>query len=172
MIYAVECTFTDADSEAEWNDFYSLDKLPALLSVRGFHGSQRFRALSRGCPVYLALHSIDGPEVLSGDEYRQKGGGNFARWQPCITDWHRGLYSGLERAPAIADGDYLASSTIGPEPFRALGLVPAALRAVALATGPEFRWLAKGERAALPESTQLPDGVSVYLPITAPLTPQ
>lgn len=91
MIYTVECSFADPFSEAEWNDFYSLDKLPALISVSGFHTSQRFKALSRGCPVYLALHSIDGLDILTGEEYRQKGGGNFARWQQHITDWHRRL---------------------------------------------------------------------------------
>lgn len=104
MIYTVECSFADPGSEAEWNDFYSLDKLPALISVSGFHTSQRFKALSRGCPVYLALHSIDGLDILTGEEYRQKGGGNFARWQQHITDWHRNLYSGVERhGPRTSD---------------------------------------------------------------------
>jgi hypothetical protein len=73
MIYTVECSFADPSSEAEWN-FYSLDKLPALISVTGFHTSQRFKALSSGCPVYLALHSIDDLNILTGDEYRHKEG--------------------------------------------------------------------------------------------------
>ena len=60
MIYTVECSFADPASEAEWNDFYSLEKLPALISVQGFHSSQRFKALRRGCPTYLAVHAIDG----------------------------------------------------------------------------------------------------------------
>lgn len=106
MIYTVECSFADAASEAEWNDFYSLNKLPALISVGGFHTSQRFRALSAGCPVYLAIHSIDNLDVLQGDEYREKGGGNFARWQQHITDWHRNLYDGLDRAPAVGAAEY------------------------------------------------------------------
>ncbi|HXP95865.1 MAG TPA: hypothetical protein VN809_04080 [Telmatospirillum sp.] len=79
MIYTVECSYADPGSEAEWNDFYSLDKLPALISVAGFHTSQRFKALGRGCPVYLAIHTIDGLDVLTGEAYRQKGGGTFAR---------------------------------------------------------------------------------------------
>lgn len=65
MIYTVECSFADANSEAEWNDFYSLEKLPALISVTGFHTSQRFKSLSDGCPVYLAVHTIDGLDVLT-----------------------------------------------------------------------------------------------------------
>lgn len=77
MIYTVECSFADPVSEAQWNDFYSLEKLPALISVSGFHTSQRFKAISAGCPVYLAMHSIDGLAVLESDEYRQKGGGQL-----------------------------------------------------------------------------------------------
>ena len=170
MIYTVECSFADPGSEAEWNDFYSLDKLPALISVSGFHTSQRFKALSRGCPVYLAIHSIDGLEILTGEEYRQKGGGNFARWQQHITDWHRNLYRGLERAPAIGDGEYLALSATGPEPLVRLGLTPYAMHAVAMEKFPEYRWLATVERSKTPDIEHLPEGVHVYAPMTAQLT--
>lgn len=91
MIYTVECSFADPASEAEWNSFYSLQKLPALISVRGFDTSQRFKACGPGCPTYLALHSIESLEVLLGEDYARKGGGNFARWQRHITHWHRNL---------------------------------------------------------------------------------
>ena len=102
MIYTVECSFADPGSEAQWNDFYTLEKLPALISVVGFHTSQRFKALTDGCPVYLAVHTMDGLDVLVGEEYRRKGGGNFASWQQHITDWHRNLYSDIGLAPAVA----------------------------------------------------------------------
>ncbi len=169
MIYTVECSFADPASEAEWNDFYSLDKLPALISVTGFHTSQRFKALSRGCPVYLALHSIDGLDILTGEEYRQKGGGNFARWQQHITDWHRNLYGGVERVPAIGEGEYLALSAKGPEPLTRLGLTPYAMHAVALEKFPEYRWLAKVERVNPLDLEHLPEGVHVYAPMTTQL---
>lgn len=146
MIYTVECSFADPVSEAQWNDFYSLEKLPALISVSGFHTSQRFKAISAGCPVYLAMHSIDGLAVLESDEYRQKGGGNFARWQQHITDWHRNLYGGLERAPAIGEGEYLIVSAVGPEPLIKMGLTPEQMWAVALRsvlrTGGWRSWIA------------------------------
>lgn len=170
MIYTVECSFADPASEAQWNDFYSLEKLPALISVGGFHTSQRFRALRGGCPVYLALHSIDGLAVLQGDEYRQKGGGNFARWQQHITDWHRNLYGGLERAPAIAEGDYLVVSAVGSEPLVKMGLAPVQMRAVALEKWPENRWLAKLGRAMGFGVDRVPKGVHLYAPMTAQLT--
>lgn len=170
MIYTVECSFADPGSEAEWNDFYSLDKLPALISVSGFHTSQRLKALSRGCPVYLAIHSIDSVDILTGEEYRQKGGGNFARWQQHITDWHRNLYGGVDRAPAIGEGEYLASSAKGPEPLIRLGLTPFAMHAVAMEKFPEYRWLAKVERGKTPDLEGLPEDVHVYAPMTAQLT--
>lgn len=170
MIYTVECSYADPASEAAWNDFYSQDKLPALISVSGFHTSQRFKALNAGCPVYLAMHSIDGLAVLQGDEYRQRGGGNFARWQQNITDWHRNLYGGLERAPAIGEGDHLMVSAVGPEPLIEMGLTPAQIWAVALEKCPENRWLAKlGSSISLGADT-LPKGVHRYAPMTAQLT--
>ncbi len=52
MLYVVECAYTDPQSEAAWNTFYNQEKLPALVSVPGFYASQRFRALSEGCPCY------------------------------------------------------------------------------------------------------------------------
>lgn len=61
-------------------------RLPALPR------SQRFRALSEGCPCYLALHDIHDATVIDSDAYRRNGGGHFARWQSAIADWHRHLY--------------------------------------------------------------------------------
>ncbi|OZI23858.1 sugar ABC transporter [Bordetella genomosp. 9] len=170
MIYTVECSFSHPGIEAEWNDFYSLTKLPALISVSGFHTSQRFKALSAGCPAYLALHSVDGLEVLESDEYREKGGGSFARWQQHITDWRRNLYGGLDRAPAIGDGDFLVASTVGAGPLIELGLTPDQMRAVALDRLPEIRWLARLDRAIRPGVDALPQGVDLYVPITTQLT--
>ncbi|STU95486.1 ribosomal protein S4 [Klebsiella pneumoniae] len=89
MLYVVECAYTDPQSEAAWNTFYNQEKLPALVSVPGFYASQRFRALSEGCPCYLALHDIHDATVIDSDAYRRNGGGHFARWQSAIADWHR-----------------------------------------------------------------------------------
>jgi hypothetical protein len=170
MIYTVECSFADPASEAEWNDFYSLEKLPALISVSGFHTSQRFKARNTGCPVYLALHSIDSLDVLQGDEYRQKGGGNFARWQQHITDWHRNLYAGLDRAPAIGNDEHLVVTAVGPEPLVEIGLAPDQIQAVALDKFPERRWLAKLGPSIDLVGERLSKGVHLYVPMTDQLT--
>lgn len=110
MLYTVECTYNDPKSEEVWNEFYSLEKLPALLSVTGFSTSQRFRALKPGCPVYLAIHTVNDAEVITSDEYRLKGGGNFSHWQTHITDWHRNLYECEYPAPAVSSKEILLLS--------------------------------------------------------------
>lgn len=170
MIYTVECSFADPHSEAEWNDFYSLDKLPALISVAGFHTSQRFKALRDGCPVYLALHSVDSLDVLTGEDYRRKGGGNFARWQQHITDWRRNLYDGIERAPTVGVNEYLVLSAKGPERLRELGLAPCAMMAVAMEKVPVHRWLATGTRSLIGNIGNVPQDVHLYAPMTPQLT--
>ncbi|MFM0285817.1 sugar ABC transporter [Paraburkholderia megapolitana] len=170
MIYTVECSFADSSSEAEWNDFYSLEKLPALISVSGFRTSQRFKSLSEGCPLYLAVHTIDGLEVLTGDEYRQKGGGNFARWQQHITDWHRNLYSDIGLAPAINANELLVLGASGPDPMTQMGLEPLAMHAVALEKFPERRWIATLPRRNAPFIESVPEGIHLYAPMTEQLT--
>lgn len=170
MIYTVECSFADPVSEAEWNDFYSDEKLPALISVTGFHTSQRFRAMSVGCPVYLALHTIDDPAVLTGDEYRRKGGGNFAKWQQHITDWHRNVYDDIGLAPRVGADERLLLSACGPAPLIRLGLKPLAMHAVALEKLPQRRWLAVLPGDLARGVGALPDGVHLYQPMTEQLT--
>ncbi|WP_150737018.1 sugar ABC transporter [Pandoraea anapnoica] len=170
MIYTVECTFADPASEAEWNDFYSREKLPALISVTGFQSSQRFRAVTGGCPVYLAIHTVDGPEVLISDEYRQKGGGNFARWQQHITDWHRNLYGDIGLAPAVRMNERLALCASGPESLIDMGLKPLALQAVALEQVPTHRWLAVVSADDAVRLAEPPQGVHLYVPMGEQLT--
>ena len=170
MIYTVECSFADPHSEAEWNDFYSLEKLPALISVSGFHTSQRFKSLNDDCPVYLAIHTIDGLDVLTGEEYRQKGGGNFAKWQQHITDWHRNLYSDIGHAPDVRSDELLALCASGPEALIQMGATPLDMRAVALEKFPERRWLAKLPRRNAQLMGNVPEGVQLYSPLTQRLT--
>lgn len=170
MIYTVECSFADPASEEEWNRFYSLDKLPALISVAGFRSSQRFKALTPGCPSYLAAHTIDALDVLTGEDYKRKGGGNFARWQQHITDWHRNLYEGLALMPEVGEDQLLLLTTEGPDPLLHLGVTPRIIEAVALAKVPPLRWLATIERAQMPDLARLPAALHAYTPITPRLT--
>lgn len=166
MLYTVECTFSNPSEEAGWNTFYSADKLPALISVPGFLTSQRFKALTSGSPVYLAIHTITGEDVLSSTHYRQKGGGNFARWQPFITDWYRNIYEGIEVAPSVGEGDYLLLCDSGPQSLVELGLTPSALQATALDKDPESRWMAVVSGSEITAfMDRLPSDVNLYQPL-------
>lgn len=173
MIYTVECSYADAQTEAEWNDFYSLQKLPALISVSGFHTSQRFKVLASdvpaSVPAYLALHTIDDLNVLTGDEYREKGGGNFARWQPHITNWHRNLYACMQVAPAVQAGELLLMSQHGPGALQHMGLSPLAMDAVALEGFPPQRWMAKLTVEQRNAMAALPPGIHAYEAMTEQL---
>ncbi|WP_413732145.1 sugar ABC transporter [Sodalis sp. RH20] len=168
MLYIVECTYANPGSEEDWNEFYSREKLPALVSVTGFSTSQRFRALKPGCPVYLAIHTIKDADVISSDEYRLKGGGNFSRWQEHITDWHRNLYECEGPAPAVSSDELLLLSA-RPIGFieTGLGYRALAMQASGLDKSPERRvaYVLARENAA-----QLAEVPGAYLYET--LTPQ
>lgn len=140
MLYIVECSYNDPQSEAEWNAFYSQQKLPALLSVNGFSTSQRFRTVKFGCPVYLAIQTVRDERVLSSEDYRLKGGGNFSRWQACITDWHRNLYICEEPTPAISSQEILLFSAQPIDYLNTvLGYRALEMQAIALDKLPERR---------------------------------
>lgn len=168
MWYTVECSYNDAESEEEWNAFYSQQKLPALLSVTGFATSQRFRAVSSGCPVYLAIHTVKDAHTLSSDDYALKGGGNFARWQVCITDWHRNLYEAENLAPAISSEEILLLSA-KPIVFleTEMGYRGLEMRAAGLDKSPEYR---VAYSLPVEHSALFADMPGVYL--YEPLTPQ
>lgn len=168
MFYIVECSYSDPASEAEWNEFYSREKLPALISVSGFTTSQRFRALTPGCPVYIAIHTVKDAQVLNSDDYRLKGGGNFSRWQNGITDWRRNLYACQVPAPAISSEEILLLSAQSLDSFNTeLGYRPVAMQAVGLDKYPESRILYVVGREV---AARFRNASGVYL--YEPLTPQ
>ncbi|MFS2225127.1 sugar ABC transporter [Pantoea sp. B65] len=170
MFYIVECSYTDPKSEEEWNEFYSDEKLPALVSVTGFSTSQRFQALKPGCPVYLAIHTVKDADVINSEEYRLKGGGNFSRWQEHITDWHRNLYKCEGPAPAVSADEILLLSS-QPLSFieTGLGYRALAMQASGLDRTPEQRVAYVVGRKNAAQLADLP-GAYLYQPLTLQLT--
>jgi hypothetical protein len=47
-------------------------KITRIAIVTGFATSQRFRAVTSGCPVYLAIHTVKNAETLNSDDYALK----------------------------------------------------------------------------------------------------
>ncbi|MGH8057928.1 MAG: hypothetical protein ACREOH_11945, partial [Candidatus Entotheonellia bacterium] len=60
---------TDAAHEAEFNEWYNTDHLPALVSVPGVYAARRYRATS-GEPKYLAVYELANPELLRGEAWK------------------------------------------------------------------------------------------------------
>jgi hypothetical protein len=75
--------------------------------------SQRFRALSSGCPVYLAIHTIHDAIPSPVKRIAIKAAATL-RWQAHIRDWRRNLYRYSGVFPAVAEEDVLLLS---PEPL-------------------------------------------------------
>ena len=123
MLYMVECDISDPKVEAEWNAYYSERKLDEVLAVPGFRTSQRFKSVKPFASPYLAIHTVDSLDVLTGNAYSSGGGGSFdPRFQPYIVNWHRNLFSGLERAPVIAEDELLAVADEGREALDKAGV--------------------------------------------------
>jgi hypothetical protein len=60
--------------EAEFHDWYDHEHGPARLTVPGFRGVLRYRALDEQKPTWLALYELDGPEVIDSPEYKALAG--------------------------------------------------------------------------------------------------
>jgi len=94
-------------------------------------------------------------------EYRKKGGGNFAKWQSAIMDWHRNIYDGMDLVPAISDGQCLLGSTRSGAELTSLGLRPFNLEAIAMDHLPAKRWFAVIDEPGTRALALVPHGVSV-----------
>jgi hypothetical protein len=61
---------TDPEHDAEFNDWYNTDHLPALTSVPGVYGARRYRATA-GSPKYLAVYELTNADVPKSDAWRK-----------------------------------------------------------------------------------------------------
>jgi hypothetical protein len=98
----IENGFADAQREAAWSAWYSEHVSHAFRSVPGWRTGQRFKAIPPSFPKYRAMYTVDGEDVMRSKEYKATTGGRFpAEWLPAITDFHRNLFDGKGRAPAV-----------------------------------------------------------------------
>jgi len=58
------------EHEAEFNDWYNTDHVPALAGVLGVYGARRFRATA-GSPTYLAMYELAHADVSTSDTWRK-----------------------------------------------------------------------------------------------------
>ncbi len=61
---------TDPAHEAEFNEWYNTDHLPALAGVPGVYRARRYRATA-GSPRYLAVYELANREVRQGEAWKK-----------------------------------------------------------------------------------------------------
>ena len=102
MIYMVEMALLETARRAEWDAWYVAHQ-HRLLSIPGFHASQRFEAIHAAESPFVALHEVDSPDVFTSPSYRaQAGPTNTGEWQTRMNNWHRNVFDGLEHTPDVA----------------------------------------------------------------------
>jgi hypothetical protein len=82
---------TDPEHDAEFNDWYNTDHLPALTGVPGVYGARRYRAIA-GSPKYLAVYELANAEVRQSDAWRKAAD---SPWTLKIRPHHRNLAANL-----------------------------------------------------------------------------
>ncbi len=109
-LYMVQHAFSRPDWEEEWNAWYG-GNLKVLMSVPGFRTGERFKALNGSPPRYMAVYTVDSPDVFESQRYLEAGGGgtNSQRFRPAYQVWIRNLFEGIDAAPEIRAGEYLVS---------------------------------------------------------------
>jgi len=108
MLYMVEMELPDRSRISDWHDWYN-GHIRNLLTVDGYHGSQRFEALTPRRAPFLAIHDVSGPELFESAGYRSVGGpASTGEWQNVMTNWSRNLYEGCASMPEVTPGQTLA----------------------------------------------------------------
>jgi hypothetical protein len=107
-IYMVQHAFSRPEWEEEWNAWYG-GNLKVLLSVPGFKFGQRFKAVDGSPPRYMAVYTVESPDVFESRAYLDAGGGgtNSQRFRPAYTVWIRNLFEGVDAAPEVRHGECL-----------------------------------------------------------------
>lgn len=108
MLYMVEMELPDRSRIAEWHAWYE-GHIRKLLTVDGYHASQRFEALGPRDAPFLAIHDVVGPQLFDGSGYRSVGGpSGTGEWQRIMTNWSRNLFEGCDSLPEVKPDERLA----------------------------------------------------------------
>ena len=164
-IYMVQHAFCRPDWEDEWNAWYG-NNLKVLLSIPGFRTGQRFKALDGSPPRYMAMYTVDSPDVFDSRIYKDAGGGgtNSQRFRPAYRVWIRNLFEGIKAAPEIRDDEHLVSVDSATQNVQVPGVPLMWLNSTGFHMTTPYRAIGTARRVdALREN----GSVTVYRPITA-----
>jgi hypothetical protein len=101
MIYMVEMDLIDRDRRVAWDAWY-LAHTKMLLTMPGFHATQRFECLHEAPAPFVAIHHVDGPDFFESDPYRnQAGPAGTGEWRTRHVNWSRNLFNGIDATPTV-----------------------------------------------------------------------
>lgn len=107
MLYMVEMELPDRSEIDRWHAWYNAH-IAKLLDVPGYHGAQRFEAISPTPSPFLAIHNIEGPDLFESSAYRAVGGpSGTGEWRTKMTNWHRNLFEGCDELREVGPDDRL-----------------------------------------------------------------
>ena len=160
MIFMSQSGLVDFTRASDWDAWY-VEHLRIMLTVPGISSAQRFKTDMPGYPPSLAMYSIAGAEVFDDPYYRSVRG--MGEWLPLVDRRHyqRNLFSGLERAPAVASGAVLLLADREHEDAALADLGLTWLICVGIDRSTPLRGI-----AAVTELTAARPGVAIYRPAT------
>ena len=166
-IYMVQHAFSRPEWEDEWNAWYG-GNLKVLLGVQGFRTGQRFKALEGSPPRYMAVYTVDSPDVFESKVYKDAGGGgaNSQRFRPAYEVWIRNLFEGMAAAPDVRDGEYLVCVDSAEPDVELAGVRLDWMHSTGFHKTTPYRALAVVSKDEA-ERLRGMSGVTVYKPITA-----
>ena len=165
MIFMSQSGITDSERMADWDRWY-IEHLRIMLTVPGIYSAQRFKTESEDYSPSLAMYGIAGPHVFEDPYYLSVRG--MGEWLPLIDRRHyqRNLFSGLERAPRVRQGQVLLVADRKREDMALseLGLTWLACSGIDRSTA--LRGIAVAD--SMPTSQK---GLAIYRPVTDYLLP-
>ena len=168
-IYMVQQVFARPDWEEEWNAWYA-GNLKVLMSVPGFRTGQRFKSVEGVPPRYMAMYTVDSPDVFETQIYKDSGGGGTAsqRFRPAYQVWIRNLFEGVTVAPAVQEGQCLLMLDADASNVQLAGVPLAMMPCTGFHKTTSWRGLGIVDEARM-QSLPKTDGLTIYRPITSQL---
>ena len=101
MIYMVEMNLTDLARRSDWDHWY-VSHMKMLITIPGFHATQRFECVHEHDAPFVALHEVDGPQVFESKAYKAKAGpAGTGEWRDKMNNWSRNIFNGVLKTPDV-----------------------------------------------------------------------
>lgn len=167
MIFISQSGLTENSRAADWDAWY-LEHLRIMATVPGVSSAQRFKTATPGSSPSLAIYSVTSADVFKDPYYLSVRG--MGEWLALIDRryYKRNLFSGLDHAPLIADGEVMLVADRAHAAGSIAGVAFTWLKCEGIDHSTPYRGLAVVDVKKLPA---LDDSVAVYRPASPRMTP-